>query len=245
MRRTVIASASVVALLVTSIALADTGSAVAHGDKHGNGHGGHEGHNNTSQTGVVESDEPLANSCDDELLANLELHDGFQPGVGTQAVDPRCVEMQMGAVSAFEDNPALLIVKSPLYVRKGQDIVLKVSTRNLVRDRFLGAADGGYYVESGTLQADGLTRGHFHTGCRLLDGKREAPKAERLGERFIATEDNKGSATPDVVTVTIPGFDKRGIVQCAAWAGDGSHRMPMMSFANTIPAFDAVRIVVG
>ena len=28
---------------------------------------------------------------------------------------------------------------------------LKVSTRNLVRDRFLGAADGGYYLESSFL----------------------------------------------------------------------------------------------
>jgi hypothetical protein len=152
--------------------------------------------------------------------------------------------MQMGAVSAFEDNPSLLIVKSPGYVRKGQDIVLKISTRNLVRDRFLGAADGGYYQESATLQADGLTRGHFHTACRLLNGKREAPVTERLGDRFVATEDGKGSATPDVVTVTIPGFNEKGIVQCAAWAGDGSHRMPMMSFANTIPAFDVVRIEV-
>jgi hypothetical protein len=36
-----------------------------------------------------------------------------------------------------------------------------------------------------------------------------------------------------------------GIMQCASWAGDGSHRTPMMSFANQIPAFDSVRINIG
>ena len=37
----------------------------------------------------------------------------------------------------------------------------------------------------------------------------------------------------------------RGIAQCAVWAGDGSHRIPMMERANQTPAFDAVRILVG
>ena len=35
-----------------------------------------------------------------------------------------------------------------------------------------------------------------------------------------------------------------GTAQCAAWAGDGSHRAPMMQRANQTPAFDSVRIRV-
>jgi hypothetical protein len=46
------------------------------------------------------------------------------------------------------------------------------------------------------------------------------------------------------VTVRIPGLPAAGEAQCATWAGDGSHRMPMMVFANQVPAFDAVRITV-
>src|SRR3712207_8007833 len=33
--------------------------------------------------------------------------------------------------------------------------------------------------------------------------------------------------------------------QCAVWAGDGSHRIPMMERANQTPAFDTTRIEVG
>ena len=51
---------------------------------------------------------------------------------------------------------------------------LKVSTRNLIRDRFLAAGQGGYYVESSVLQ-NGLERGHFHTACRMLASTNAAP----------------------------------------------------------------------
>ena len=65
--------------------------------------------------------------------------------------------------------PSLLITGAPRFVRVGQEFQLKVSTRNLVRDRFLGAAAGGYYLESSFLQdGTGLQRGHFHTACRIL-----------------------------------------------------------------------------
>jgi hypothetical protein len=60
----------------------------------------------------------------------------------------------------------------------------------------------------------------------------------------VATVDGAGGATPDTVTVRIPGLPAAGEAQCATWAGDGSHRMPMMAFANQVPAFDAVRITV-
>jgi hypothetical protein len=179
--------------------------------------------------------EILGNSCKDSDLA---LHDGFQ---NENAV---CVPIEFGEQSAFENNPTLLIVDAPRKVKIGEDIILKVSTRNLIRDRFLAAGDGGYYLESAFLNGDGLTRGHFHSGCRLLGNLDEAPAPFRLGNQFVATEDNGGSADPDVVQVVIPGFDKEGQAQCASWAGDGSHRIPMMSFANEIPAFDAVRVEI-
>ena len=33
-------------------------------------------------------------------------------------------------------------------------------------------------------------------------------------------------------------------MQCTSWAGDGSHRTPMMSRANQTPAIDSVRILI-
>jgi hypothetical protein len=40
------------------------------------------------------------------------------------------------------------------------------------------------------------------------------------------------------------GLPATGLAQCAVWAGDGSHRLPMMQRANQTPAFDIVRITV-
>jgi len=54
----------------------------------------------------------------------------------------------------------------------------------------------------------------------------------------------KLGATPDTVTIQVPGLPTAGTAQCASWAGDGSHRIPMMERANQTPAFDAVRIRV-
>jgi predicted mannosyl-3-phosphoglycerate phosphatase (HAD superfamily) len=61
---------------------------------------------------------------------------------------------------------------------------------------------------------------------------------------FVATQDGGGGAAPDTVTVTIPSLPTAGIAQCSVWAGDGSHRIPMMERANETPAFDSVRIIV-
>jgi hypothetical protein len=235
MRRKVVAVAAITAALTLGL----TGMASAHNSPHND--------DDTTPTPGAAQEVALADSCDDAALKNFTLHDGFQSGEGpTKAKDPRCVDTQFGAVSAFEKNPTLLITKSPLVVRRNQDIVLKVSTQNLIRDRFLGAANGGYYIESATL-TDGFTRGHFHTGCRMLTSN-AAPDPFRLNgdgvNRFVATEDSKGGDKPDTVVVTVKGFNRSGVVQCAAWAGDGSHRIPMMSFANEIPAFDAVRVFV-
>jgi len=167
----------------------------------------------------------------------LPLHDGFQAGA-------RCVETEFGEVSEADKGPQLLITDAPRQVGVGQDFELQVSTRNLVRDRFLKAANGGYYLERSFLDDEGLQRGHFHSACRMLETTDTAPEPAKA-DFFLATEDQEGGEKPDTVAVPITGLDRPGTVQCAVWAGDGSHRIPMMELVDQIPAFDTVRITVG
>ena len=151
----------------------------------------------------------------------------------------------MGEVPAAVDGPQLLIVRAPQVVRRNQPFTISVSTRNLKRDRFLAAAKGGYYLESSFLNADGIVRGHFHSACRLLERTDRAPAPTATPPAFfVATEDQGGSKKPDVVKVNVPGLSQPGLYQCASWAGDGSHRIPMMQNANQVPAFDAIRLIV-
>jgi hypothetical protein len=167
----------------------------------------------------------------------LEPHDGFQNG-------NRCVDTQMGEVGNADQNPSLLIVSAPRSVGVNEPFTIRVSTRNLIRDRFLPAGQGGYYVEMSLLNAQGLVRGHFHSGCRQLNNTNEAPDPAPAPAFFVATEDGGGSAQPDVIEIRVPGLPNQGTFQCASWAGDPSHRIPMMQRANQVPAFDAVRINV-
>jgi hypothetical protein len=183
---------------------------------------------------VVNGQVILTDTCVD---SNLEAHDGFQKG-------ERCVSTEFGEVGAAANNPTLLITEAPEQVQVNTPFTLRVSTRNLIRDRFLAAGQGGYYVESSVLQ-NGLVRGHFHTACRMLNSTNEAPAAEPVPAFFVATEDRQGGAAPDTVQIQVPGLPNAGTAQCASWAGDGSHRIPMMERANQTPAFDAVRIQVG
>jgi hypothetical protein len=169
--------------------------------------------------------------------SKLEPHNGFQEA-------PRCVSTEFGEVASEDKSPSLLITDSPQTVKAGQEFTISVSTRNLVRDRFLGAAAGGYYLESSFLDEDGIQRGHFHTACRMLDSTSEAPDAAPDPEFFLATQDNGGGEAPDTVKIEVSGMPKAGTAQCAVWAGDGSHRVPMMQRANQTPAFDVVRIKV-
>ena len=169
--------------------------------------------------------------------SDLDPHDGFQKS-------PACVSTQMGEVAAEDKLPSLLITAAPETVEVDKPFQLEVSTRNLVRDRFLGAAEGGYYLESSFLDDNGLQRGHFHTACRLLSSTSKAPDSGKAPEFFLATQDNKGGAEPDTVTIEIPGIRTAGELQCTSWAGDGSHRTPMMTKANETPAIDSVRITV-
>ena len=178
----------------------------------------------------------LARDCSKSKLAPA---DGFQKA-------PACVSTAFGEVADQANDPSLLITDSPRFVRANTAFTLKVSTRNLVRDRFLGAAVGGYYLESSVLTDGGIQRGHFHTACRMLASTREAPAPDPVPAFFVATQDGGGGSTPDTVTVSVDkGLPGRGIAQCAVWAGDGSHRIPMMERANQTPAFDSVRILVG
>lgn len=174
---------------------------------------------------------------DDCTTSELEPHTGFQDA-------PRCVAIAFGEVAAAAQSPSLLITDAPQTVAAGEEFTLEVSTRNLVRDRFLGAAAGGYYRESSFLTDEGIQRGHFHTACRMLDSVDVAPDAEPAPAFFLATQDNGGGAEPDVVTVPVNPMPGPGVAQCAVWAGDGSHRIPMMQRANQTPAMDVVRIVV-
>jgi hypothetical protein len=188
--------------------------------------GGADGKNNGLQI--------LGRDCSQ---SELPTHDGFQKS-------PACVTTQMGEVAAKDKLPSLLITDAPRVVGMNQAFTLKISTRNLVRDRFLGAKAGGYYLESSFLDDAGLQRGHFHTACRILPTTREAPDSSQDPQFFLATEDGGGGTTPDTVTIPVPAIGKPGVLQCTSWAGDGSHRTPMMTQANETPAIDSVRIFV-
>jgi hypothetical protein len=176
----------------------------------------------------------LARDCSNSKLAPA---DGFQKA-------PVCVSTAFGEVADQDKDPSLLITGFPLRVRPNTPFALKVSTKNLVRDRFLGAAVGGYYLESSVLNADGLQRGHFHTACRMLSSLNTPPDPAAVPAFFLATQDNGGGAKADTVSVNVTGLPGRGIAQCTVWAGDGSHRIPMMERANQTPAIDSVRILV-
>ncbi|WP_406069857.1 hypothetical protein [Micromonospora sp. NBC_01638] len=201
------------------------------GNNGGNNGGGNNNGGNAPGTGLG----VLANNCDE---SQLQRHDGFQIG-------NRCVSTEFGEVGAAANNPSLLITQFPQQVGQNQAFTLRVSTRNLIRDRFLAAGQGGYYVESSLLNAQGLVRGHFHTACRMLDSLTAPPEPQEVPAFFVATEDGRGGAEPDEVTIQIPGLPESGTAQCSVWAGDGSHRLPMMERANQTPAFDSVRITVN
>lgn len=189
--------------------------------------GGADGNNNGLQV--------LGRDCTN---SNLPVHDGFQSG-------GQCSETMFGEVPEQAKGASLLITDHPDEVNLGEAFSFTVSTRNVQRDRFLGAGAGGYYLESSFLNEDGIVRGHFHSGCQLLQSTDEAPTPDRA-QFFVATEDGGGGTTPDTVTINVPGdaLTVAGTYRCASWAGDGSHRVPMMQFANQIPAFDSFRLVV-
>lgn len=212
-----------------------SGSGAAAGQGSDGAGGGAAGKADGDGTGAPSALDILAVDCSG---SRLTAHDGFQKA-------PRCVSTAFGEVADAGRSPSLLITQAPTKVRPGEAFRLTVSTRNLVRDRFLPAAQGGYYAEASLLNGQGLQRGHFHTACRILPDPGEAPDSAPDSLFFLATEDGGGGARPDSVTIDVPGVEQTGELQCSSWAGDGSHRTPMMQRANQTPAFDSVRIEVG
>jgi hypothetical protein len=234
-RRALIAVAALVSfglvVTVTQVASAESGRGTGSGPAPTSGPSG------GAPSGAPSSAPPLDVIADDCSDSELERHDGFQEG-------NRCVETQFGELGSAENNPSLLIVGAPRRVAANQPFTIRVSTRNLVRDRFLAAARGGYLRETSLLNDDGLVRGHFHTACRMLAELGQAPEPAPVPAFFVATEDGGGGAEPDVVEVQVPGLPEQGVAQCTVWAGDGSHRLPMMQRANQTPPVDSVRIAV-
>jgi hypothetical protein len=223
-------------LKACTLAAAANNGGNANGGKNngGNANAGNNGGKNNNNAGKLQI---LADTCGNGG-SKLTLHDGFQK-------PNRCVKTEMGEVGAANNNPSLLITQAPQQVKAGQAFQIRVSTRNLIRDRFLAAGQGGYYLEMSKLNAQGLVRGHFHTACRMLDNTNAAPDPAPAPAFFVATEDNGGSNKPDEIVINVTGLPNKGTAQCASWAGDGSHRIPMMERANQTPAFDAVRITVN
>ncbi|MDG4800588.1 hypothetical protein [Micromonospora sp. WMMD980] len=201
----------------------------------GQNNGGQNGGNNNGGGQNNGGLQALAKDCTNSQLA---AHDGFQNG-------NRCVSTAFGEVAAAANNPSLLITQFPNQVQRNQPFTLRVTTKNLVRDRFLAAGQGGYYLESSLLNDQGLVRGHFHTACRMLGSTRQPPNPQDVPAFFVATEDGRGGNQPDDVLIQIPGLPDSGLAQCSVWAGDGSHRIPMMERANQTPAIDVVRIQVN
>jgi hypothetical protein len=191
--------------------------------------GGEDGNNNGLDI--------LGRDCS---TSDLPLHTGFQ------SPEAQCINTQAGEIPALENNPSLLITEFPDWVEVGQPFSITVSVRNLLRDRFLGAGVGGYYLEASFLTEEGIQRGHFHAGCVNLQEGQVAPSPEVLLEpaHFAAVEDGGGGAGLDTVSVEIPGLTDPGLYRCTIWAGDPSHRLPLMSFARLQPPVDAVRITV-
>ncbi|WP_226352741.1 hypothetical protein [Pseudonocardia sp. ICBG601] len=190
----------------------DQGSGAADGRGSDGAGGGAAGKADGNGTGAPSALDILAVDCSG---SRLTAHDGFQKA-------PRCVSTAFGEVADAGRSPSLLITQAPTKVRPGEAFRLTVSTRNLVRDRFLPAAQGGYYAEASLLNGQGLQRGHFHTACRILPDPGEAPDSAPDPLFFLATEDGGGGARPDSVTIDVPGSSRPA--SCSARRGPATGR---------------------
>ncbi|MEV6816938.1 hypothetical protein, partial [Micromonospora sp. NPDC051296] len=96
------------------------------GDNGGNNGGNNGGGNNGGGNNGLEV---LANNCNN---SRLQPHDGFQNG-------NRCISTAFGEVGSAANNPSLLITDFPQQINRNEGFAIRVSTRNLIRDRFLPA----------------------------------------------------------------------------------------------------------
>ena len=107
-----------------------------------------------------------------------------------------------------------------------------VSTRNLVRDRFLGAAVGDYYLESWFLNEPAAAGPPPRAGCCHQRG----PDSSPAPAFFVATQDNGGlRPVPCDDDVPATATDDAGHAVHLVGRQDGSHCTPMMKRANQTP----------
>jgi hypothetical protein len=153
------------------------------------------------------------------------------------------VAVAQGEVPDLAHTPSVLLVDVPARVLEGQPFQVGVSTRNILRDRFLSAAQGGYYAEMSVLdRATGVVRGHMHVYAQSLGDGRVAPADPHLAF-FKAVEDKVGGVGPDLVRVEVAGLPA-GLTRVCVTLGDGSHRPPMMAEAKLAAGVDCVRVRV-
>jgi hypothetical protein len=196
----------------------------------------------TEEPGPDENQFDVFGRTCEEVGQGLGIHNGLQ------SEEAQCVETEMGVVPAIQNAPSLIIADAPTQVAVNEPFSILVSTRNLIRDFFPPAGDGGYYRVSAFLNEDGLVRGHFHTACVLITDPAVPPTPDELLNPpfFQATEDGGGQAEPDTVEVQIAdGLPTPGQYRCSSWAGSASHSPPMMNFARMQIASDTVRIEVA
>jgi hypothetical protein len=183
-------------------------------------------------TAAPQGPQILTDTCAD---SQLPPHDGFERA-------PRCVATDAGEVPLA--TPAVLISQFPRQARAGQQFQVTLTTRNLVRDRFLKAAEGGYYKEMSVLDGGGVVRGHLHVYVQALTDGATVPDADATPlEFFQAVEDGGGGAGVSRVAVAVGGLTA-GPKRLCVTMGDGSHRVPLMRAAKLAAGIDCVRMFV-
>src|SRR6266511_394231 len=173
-------------------------------------------------------DAPLSKACGDSPLT---VNDGFQKG-------NTCVAVDSGEVS--DKTPAVLITRAPRRVAAGQDFQISISSRNVVRDRFLAAATGGYYAERSVLNPQGIQRGHSHVWVQDIGSGRTAPDADAAPLDFFKAVEDNGDGDFTLTITALTAGNKKLCVNDA----DGSHRTAMTKAAKLAMPYDCVRLFV-
>src|SRR6266508_3832079 len=175
-----------------------------------------------------DGDAPLSKSCDDSPLTT---NDGFQKG-------NTCVAVDSGEVS--DKTPAVLITSAPEQVAAGQDFQVSISSKNVVRDRFLAAATGGYYAERSVLNPEGIQRGHSHVWVQDIGDGQSAPNADAAPLDFFKAVEDNGDGDFTLTITALTAGNKKLCVNDA----DGSHRTAMTKAAKLAMPYDCVRLFV-
>src|SRR6266498_1867887 len=184
--------------------------------------------NQPNDPATGDGDAPLSKDCGDSPLT---VNDGFQKG-------NTCVAVDSGEVS--DKTPAVLITDAPEEVAAGQDFQVAISSKNVVRDRFLAAATGGYYAERSVLNPNGVQRGHSHVWVQDIGDGQSAPNADAAPLDFFKAVEDNGDGD---FSLTITGLNAGNKKLCVNDA-DGSHRTAMTKAAKLAMPYDCVRLFV-